>query len=170
MTKQDSTDIKNYVSDPSLSEVERGAAFMDWMARTHPGRTAPVTYIMKAVNISKTLPREDSDQVELFKSSKIVPIRNLLFNKYKRMFKYVYGMGYRASYDWNDLIRNFFPLTKIKSAVAAGSRVISIIPRERLSKENQEIYDSYNKEIKALQGPAGRLALPPGKKEISKNR
>jgi hypothetical protein len=168
-TKKDETDIKQYVGDPTQSDVERGAAFLDWLARMHPGRAVPVPYIMKVANNLTKLPREDSEGVAVFRKTKITPTRKILFFKYKRMSKWVIGMGYRASYDWDDMIQKFFPKNRIKGALTAGNKVISIIPRDKLSKENQEIFDIYNKQLKAIQAPIGKI-LTAGEQDKDKDK
>lgn len=158
-------DLRTYKAAPDQSESERGAEYMDWLARTCPGRAVPVPYIMKVTYDKASVPKDGTEQIDVFKGGMLRSVRRVLFEKYRRAFKHVYATGYRASVDDNDIVENFVPYGRVGNAVAAVDKVLSITTRSRLNKANKSRYDVYSKETKAMQPAISRIMLSAGEKE-----
>jgi hypothetical protein len=162
-------DVRTYVAK-ATTEAERGAEYMDWLAKECPGRVVAMPLIMKVAFNLSTIPRDGTDQVGAFKKSTWHTIRRLLLTKYKRDAKYVYGTGaYRASIDENDLLDNFIHPTRIGGAIDAVDERLALIDRSKLTPLNKVRYDTMVKSLKILRPLSDRL-LPAGPKDEDKKK
>lgn len=102
--------IEQYVKDDSMSQTQRAAHFLDWAAKNMPGEYQAYNVILKAVLGQKMLPRQDGDQVKLFKASIPNGVKRALLDKYDREIVTLPGIGVRATVDDADRLTNVAPI------------------------------------------------------------
>lgn len=150
-------DLRNYKAAAGQTAPERAAEYLDWLARVAPGRCAPVTYIMKVAYELPSVPRDNTDAVNAFRKGKLKSIKKVLYDKYRRAFRYVFATGYRASIDDNDIIESFVPSGRLGAAVRAIDLTISLTKRSNLNAANKMRYDSFSCGLKAMQAPVDKI-------------
>jgi hypothetical protein len=96
----------DYNVPADMDGPERAAHFLDWAARMFPNRPVPAEHIVRVAFNQPRLPKEDSPDVESFRSNKMARVRAILKNEYKRALVYHPGMGWRASTDSEDIVVN----------------------------------------------------------------
>ena len=115
-----SYDVSKYLSDPTLTSFShRVAHFLDWAAKKYPGSFFQTTVILQAVMGYTKTPRSNSRDAQSIKNSMSGAQRHLM-NLYRRGLVAETHVGYRATTDSEDVVRN----TVVKKAMRLnGARV-----------------------------------------------
>lgn len=162
--------VLDYKPDLSLSITERGAAFLDWAAKSFPGRAITYQQITKVVFALPRVPSESSKDVDTLRKNRMGRIRDILFTKYKRAVVAHPGFGIRATKDSEDVARTDMEskAKKVRTAITNLDRSrslidISKITDPRLAERVQSIGDS----LRSLNSSAlqTKLRLPEPDKE-----
>lgn len=160
--------ILNYVATFGATPADKAAEFFNWFAQVCPGRCLEDLSIATKVAYSLSAkPRTESEQVLLFKRSKVESMKQTLHNRYRRAWQYFAASGYRCSIDDTDIMLNFVKPRRIGSAVSKVDWQLELVNRAKLPPDLQERYDKLAKELKVMHIAASRLlpkdATPPAK-------
>jgi len=96
--------LEQYKADLDQSVPHRIAALMDYCSKKMPKRPIPWQWVVKVVNVRKSLPREDAREVELMRA-RLGSARTVCEETYGRSIYSMPGQGIRGTTDDEDLAR-----------------------------------------------------------------
>jgi len=146
--------LLEYEMDTKTTEVQRAVQLLLLAAKEFPYVMIPTNLIVrKALCLSRT-PGEDTDQVLIFKHSRMSTVRRNLQRQHKLGLVAMSGFGFRATVpnDWND----YFAYVAVRVARRAGKgnqhllEVLAPIPPNELNEDNRKQFREYKTVSKIL--------------------
>lgn len=116
--------LEEYVTDTELSMTQRGAHFLHWAAQHMPNVFQSYPVIYKAITGQRSLPRANSEHVELLKRN-VTGMRTALLKHYNREVVSLPGIGIRATVDDADRLANVAPAKARRLDAARKSFMIT---------------------------------------------
>jgi hypothetical protein len=156
-TGKRSAGFDDFEPDKNMSLNHRAAQFLDWCARTLPGRFVPYTWIAKHMHMLNRLPTSKTKEVLEIRKSKMESIKRILWNDYDRRTVTAprdQEPAVRATTDADDLTQNaYLRQTKrvASSARAAQDTRDKIVVEDMRNKNLRELVQRTDPVMKSLQ-------------------
>lgn len=162
MAKKERSGFWDYKIPTDMDGPERAADFLNWAAKAFPSRPISAEHITRVALHLKNLPREESVEVELFRSSKMGRVRAILLKEYRRALIYHPGMGWRASIDSEDVVVNELEgrRKRVQSAIKNFRTARDLVKENEIKDKNiKSRFQQLDEALERLESPQIKLRL-----------
>lgn len=153
----------DFSPDTEMSENQRAAQFLDWAARSLPGRFVPYVWITKHAYVKPKLPRLDSEDVNTLRRKRMDSIKKILWSEYHRRTVSSprdQEPGVRATTDSDDLAGTDY--------LRRTRRIANGVKSAQETREKIDTSEMRNKDLKALVERTDPIMKQLGKADLLK--